>query len=84
MSSRLPRSVLIAPILGVALAGILVLLSLRSARETFRHAGISNQLSAVDVAACAVEPSSWGWRTGDVSLFAYDRDGHSANPKAPA
>ena len=83
MRQRLLRLVLVGPVLSVALAGILLVFSLRFARSTFREASLDAQLSAVDRDACDAAPETWGWRSGDITTFGYDRSGRSANPEAP-
>jgi len=83
MSRELPRRLLIAPALAVVIAGLLIVVGLSAARSELRTAGVAHQVHAVDRDACVAEPESWGWRSGRVSMFAYDRDGRSANPDAP-
>ncbi|MEM6369154.1 MAG: HAMP domain-containing sensor histidine kinase [Myxococcota bacterium] len=83
MKQRLLRLVLLGPILSVALAGVLLMLSLRLARSTLREANVTTQLRAIDQDACNAAPSTWGWRSGDLAIFAYDGFGRSANPEAP-
>ena len=83
MKRRLLRLVFIGPVVSVAFAGLLLLFSLRFARTTFREMSLATQLSAVDREACRVAPATWGWRSGDIAMFAYDRSGRSANPDAP-
>ncbi len=84
MKRRLLRLVLWGPVLSVAVAGLLLLFSLRLARATLRETMLATQLSAVDPDACRAAPTTWGWRSGDITMFAYDRVGRSANPDAPA
>lgn len=83
MRRRLLRLVFLGPVLSVALAGMLVLFSLRMARDTFRQATLVSHMSSVDLDACVADPARWGWHSGDISMFGYDRSGRSANPAAP-
>ena len=83
MKQRLLRVVFIGPIVSVALAGRLLLLSLRLGRTSFRDASRDAQVGAVDREDCAKDPSDWGWASGELSLYAYDRSGRSSNPEAP-
>ncbi len=83
MRQRLLRLVLVGPVLSVALAGLLLVFSLRFASSTFREAGLDALLSAVDRDACDAAPETWGWRSGNITTFGYDRSGRSANPEAP-
>jgi signal transduction histidine kinase len=82
-STRLPRRLLLAAALGSAMAGALVLVGLRLARPAMQRASAEVSLSGIDQQACRVAPASWGWASGDLSFFAYDRAGRSANPDAP-
>ena len=83
MKRRLLGLVLWGPVLSVAVAGLLLLFSLRLARTTFQETTLVTQLSAINPGACRTAPTTWGWRSGDVTIFAYDGAGRSANPDAP-
>ena len=77
------RSVIVAMV-SVALVGVLIIVVLKTARPAIHSAAITRTVRGLDVAACESAPGSWGWRSGMVSFFAYDREGHSMNPAAPA
>lgn len=84
MSLNVSRRLFIVPTLGVVAAIALIVVSIAATISTTRAAGVAHQLRAVDHAACNAEPQSWGLRWGAMSIFAYDRTGKSANPKAPS
>ncbi len=83
MNQSISRTLLIGVALGSLVAGVLVVLGLRAASPAIRIATLERQLDAIDHAACEAAPDSWGWASGDMSFFAYDRAGRSANPEAP-
>jgi signal transduction histidine kinase len=77
------RRLLIGAALGIVVSGVLIILGLRAASPTIRTAAVMDQVSGIDHEACNAAPASWGWASGEVSFFAYDRSGRSANPGAP-
>ncbi|MEO1267259.1 MAG: HAMP domain-containing sensor histidine kinase [Myxococcota bacterium] len=83
MKGRLSRNIVASAMLSAALVTFLIILGSRLARPTIQHAALGSLLGAVDLAACNAAASSWGWRSGELSFFAYDRSGRSANPDAP-
>ena len=83
MNQSIPRTLLIGAALGSVVAGVLIVLGLRAARPALRTASLQHQLNGIDHDACKVVPESWGWASGDLSFYAYDRSGRSANPDAP-
>ena len=68
---------------GVLLAGLAAFVGLSVASPTIRRAGITYELRNADLSACESDPESWGFELGDLSFFAYDQTGNSANPHAP-
>ena len=83
MNRPMPRRLLVAAALGSALVGVLLVLGLRLARPALQSAASQQHLGGIDHEACNATPTTWGWASGDVSYFAYDRTGQSANPSAP-
>ena len=83
MNQPFLRRLLIGVALGCAMLGLLFILALHAARPAIHSASLTLQLSSVDHQACNATPESWGWASGDLSFFAYDRDGRSLNPAAP-
>ena len=83
MSLNIQRRLFVIPVIGMAAAFLLFMLSVSATRSATRAAGVEKQLSAIDHAACNADPPTWGFRSGAMSLFAYDRTGTSANPNAP-
>ncbi|MEM6295929.1 MAG: HAMP domain-containing sensor histidine kinase [Myxococcota bacterium] len=83
MSLNLPRRLFAVPVVGAVAAFVLIVVSLAITRSAVRAAGVSRQLSAIDHQACNAQPRTWGFRSGGMSLFAYDRAGHAENPQAP-
>ncbi len=84
MSRPLPRRLMIGAVLGTLLVGLMVIIGLRLTQPAMQRAAITNQVRGIDHDACVAAPSSWGWKSGDLSFFAYDRAGRSANRNAPA
>lgn len=84
MSLNLSRRLLVVATLGVIAAIALIVVSITATISTTRAAGVAEQLRAVDMAACNEAPQKWGLAFGEMSVFAYDRTGRSANPEAPA
>ena len=82
MSQMLPRKMLIGTALGCILVGVLVAVGLRLARPKIVSTVIEHRMR-IDYAACNAAPAAWGFVSGEVSLFAYDRTGRSLNPAAP-
>ena len=83
MSSPLPRRLLIGAALGCVVVGMLFIIGLRVVRPAVQTAALERQISGIDHGACNAAPDSWGWASGDISYFAYDRTGRSLNPNAP-
>ncbi|MEO1337759.1 MAG: hypothetical protein AAFV29_19095, partial [Myxococcota bacterium] len=82
MKRHIPR-ILLGPVLSVGAAGVLIIFSLWAASSTLRWVIMSSQLNAIDHDECTANPSSWGWKSGKMSMFAYDRSGHTAQSAAP-
>jgi signal transduction histidine kinase len=61
----------------------MVAIGLSAVRPALQTAALEHQMSGIDLDACDVAPESWGWASGDISFFAYDRAGQSLNPDAP-
>ncbi|MEQ9072874.1 MAG: HAMP domain-containing sensor histidine kinase [Sandaracinaceae bacterium] len=83
MKLTLPRRLLIGAALGCVVVGVLLIIGLRAVRPLVRAAALEHQMGGIDHAACVAAPERWGWRSGEVSLFAYSRAGRSSNPEAP-
>lgn len=83
MNQPLSRRMLFGAALGSTVVGVLFVVGFRLLTPVLLAAGAEHRLSGIDLEACAVAPSSWGWRSGELSFYAYDRDGHAANPAAP-
>ena len=83
MSSSLPRRLLIGAALGCVVVGMLIIIGLRAVRPAIQTAVLEQQISGIDHGACNAAPDSWGWASGEISYFAYDRAGRSLNPDAP-
>jgi signal transduction histidine kinase len=81
--ATLPRRLLLGAALGAVVVGALIVFGLRLMRPLVQTAVLEHQMGGIDHAACVAAPERWGWRTGEVSLFAYPRTGGSANPAAP-
>ena len=83
MNRPMPRRLLVGAVLGSAVVGVLLMLGLRLARPALQTVASQHHLGGIDHEACNAAPATWGWASGDVSYFAYDRTGQSANPSAP-
>lgn len=83
MNPPLPRRLLIGAALACVAVGVMVVIGLRAVRPAVQTAAVEHQMSGIDMAACDAAPESWGWASGDISFFAYDRAGQSLNPDAP-
>lgn len=83
MSRHLPRRIVVSVLVSVAIAVALIITGLNLVRPTIHSASMANAVAATDMEACAAAPATWGWRSGGLSFFAYDRAGVSANPQAP-
>ncbi|MEM9194673.1 MAG: HAMP domain-containing sensor histidine kinase [Myxococcota bacterium] len=84
MTQSLPRRLLIGAAMGSVVVGVLMIAGLRTARPAIQAASSQYQLAGVDHDACNADPASWGWSSGDVSFYGYDRLGRSANADAPS
>ncbi|MFN3199495.1 MAG: ATP-binding protein [Bradymonadia bacterium] len=82
MTRRLSRGILVSAASSVVLAGLLVIVALALARPTLRRAALDSVIHAADFETCTAHPEAWGWRSGNLSFFAYDRSGRSTNPLA--
>ena len=83
MSRALPKRLLIGGAVGALLTFVVNHHRLRMTQPAIQQAAIAKQLSGIDHDACIAAPESWGWRSGTLSVFAYDRSGQSANRQAP-
>jgi signal transduction histidine kinase len=81
--SRKLRSPLIGAALGVLMAGVLIVVGLSVSGPAIRRATLEAQLSSIEHSACDAAPASWGLAGGGLEVFAYDKAGRAANPKAP-
>ncbi|MEM9861533.1 MAG: HAMP domain-containing sensor histidine kinase [Myxococcota bacterium] len=79
----MPRSLVAGVALTAALVGFTTLLGLATVFPSMRRSVVAYQLSAIDREDCERAPESWGWRSGEVSFYAYDTNGRSQNPAAP-
>ena len=84
MSRHIPRRILASALFSVGLAGVLIVFGLNLIRPTIERASMANALGAIDIEGCIADPAAFGWRSGALSIFAYDRTGRSANRAAPA
>ncbi len=82
-SPPLLRRLLLGTALACVVVGMLVIIGLRIVTPIVQTAALEHQLSGIDHDACTAAPESWGWKSGDMSFFAYDRAGRSRNPNAP-
>jgi signal transduction histidine kinase len=83
VNQPLLRRLLIGAALACVVAGMLIVASLRAARPFIQNTALESQYRGLDHEACVAAPASWGWSSGEVSYFAYDLAGRSANPLAP-
>lgn len=83
MSAPLPRRLLVGAALASVAVGVLVVAGLRVVQPRMQAVSVEEQMGAIDAEACETDPAAWGWESGDISFFAYDRDGRSLNPDAP-
>lgn len=83
MSRTLPRRLLIGAVLGCVVVALLIIIGLRTMLPALQTASVEHRISGIDYSACNAAPKSWGWASGDISYFAYDRAGRSENPDAP-
>ncbi len=79
----MPRRIVASALISVAVVAGLFVLGSSLVRPVMLRATVANQLQAVDLDACAADPAAWGWGSGGLTVFAYDRAGRSANPAAP-
>ncbi|MEM7155065.1 MAG: HAMP domain-containing sensor histidine kinase [Myxococcota bacterium] len=77
------RRLLIGAAAVCAMVGLLFIVTLNTVRPAIHSASVKHQLGSIDHTTCNADPESWGWASGDLSFFAYDRDGRSLNPAAP-
>ena len=84
MSRSLSRRVVFGAVFGSVLVGAFTLIGLRLARPLVHRAVIEYRLNAIDFSKCSASPKSWGWVSGDISLYGYQSSGRSLNPGAPA
>ena len=84
MSHSLSRRVVFGAIFGAVLVGVFTLIGLRLVRPLVHHAVLDYRISGIDFSKCSVSPSTWGWVSGDISLYGYDYSGRSLNTDAPA
>ncbi|MEM1348378.1 MAG: HAMP domain-containing sensor histidine kinase [Myxococcota bacterium] len=84
MNTPLSRRLLLGVALASVTAGVLSVVGLRTVRPLIQVHAIEAQVGGIDHSVCVGAPSSWGWSSGGMSLFAYDRSGRSHNPGAPA
>lgn len=84
MIRQLPRRILASALLSVILAFALIILGASLARPAIMDAALSAVLDSSDLDSCAEDPLTWGaGAPSGLSVYAYDREGHSSSPSAP-
>lgn len=79
-----PRGIVGAAVLSAIVAAALIFIAVAVLRPALLAATYSSIVTEEHRAACEVQPAAWGWSSGAVSFYAYDRRGQSSNPNAPS
>lgn len=83
LSHPFSTRILVGVVLGVALAGLLLMVGVFRSRPAIRLAMVQHMVTTMDVEACKESPADWGTHQGEMSVYAYEPDGQAANPAAP-
>lgn len=68
---------------GVVAPAVLLALGMMPVPWLARDIALRGLVEVMDGQGCESAPQTWGVTSGDFTVFAYDRDGKSANPSAP-